>query len=226
MTAVYSNAVLVALLPPSNDFAKKLELREPSPMTTNHVKSSSQWPIKDQVEGAFYLTNGDWFDVDSSGYVRGYRTQSDIYYYVDPTHESELKKLAGTPTITTNQAITFARDTIKKLGYKPEYFGAQNAPTSFEEPFKLRSGETIPFCKISWDVTNDPPTQFSIAVDTARKEIVEITVMFSKNFEKTNTVGSPLKVDVVPELESDFRKRMQKPMFTRTNAPPVLHRSN
>ena len=52
MTAAYSNAVLVAILPHVSDFAKKLDLPIPQPITATQVLKSRPSPYQGRVEAS------------------------------------------------------------------------------------------------------------------------------------------------------------------------------
>ncbi|EEF57893.1 hypothetical protein Cflav_PD0843 [Pedosphaera parvula Ellin514] len=69
ITAAYSNAVLVAILPHVSDFAKKLDLPIPQPIAANQVIWFKQVPFKGQIDGALVLSNNCWFHFSSHGYV-------------------------------------------------------------------------------------------------------------------------------------------------------------
>src|SRR5437867_3898701 len=83
VTAQYSNAVLVAILPYISDVVKKAELPVPTPVTLRHVREFRCWPLKDDIGGAVILTNGLrlWY---SRGYVNGFRTPHSYYNLQDP----------------------------------------------------------------------------------------------------------------------------------------------
>jgi hypothetical protein len=68
ITSAYSNAVLVAILPHVNDFAKKLDLPIPLPITTSQVLRFNVGRMQDFVGGGLWLTNHYQFVFDD-GYV-------------------------------------------------------------------------------------------------------------------------------------------------------------
>src|ERR1022692_2479134 len=61
MTAAYSNALLVAILPHISGFAAKLDLPVKQPITFSDVTSSSPSPYKGLIADAVLLTNNYWF---------------------------------------------------------------------------------------------------------------------------------------------------------------------
>jgi len=222
MTAVYSNAVLVAMLPQFSDFAKKLDLPVPLPITANQVVRSHISKSKDFIHGSVSLTNGYSFASDGYGYVGNFCSTNNIYAYLDPSDLDRVASFVRNINMTTNEAVEMGRNAVKKLGYKLEYFGAQSAPSDFQGPPGTKMGGVLPFCQIEWkSSTNEDDFNYvKIDVDMNRKELVGISVFLNPDFAKTNHLLNPLKVNVVPELESDYRKRTGSGMYVRTNAPP------
>jgi hypothetical protein len=218
MTAAYSNAVMVAILPHFSEFAQKLDIPAPNPITTNHVAKGWVYPIKDMVACSVTLTNGTLFIYDSTGYVTSFRATNDIFYELDTSDLERMKLFVGKPNMTTNEAIALARATILKLGYKPEYFGATNPPDWFEGPVKSIVG-LLPYCSIKWEHPENEFNKFSVEVDMQSKKVVGLFVDFDVEFAKTNNLSHPQKVDIIPELERDFKKRNTNQLFIRTNAP-------
>ena len=78
VTAGYSNAVLIAILPYVSDFAKKMELPIPLPLTMAQVQQFGCDPHIGEVGGAVTLTNGYeiWF---AQGYVQELRKPSSLF---------------------------------------------------------------------------------------------------------------------------------------------------
>src|SRR5688572_33312826 len=89
VTAQYSNAVLVAILPHISDFAQKLELPIPAPVTTNHVAHFRCSPRTDQIGGTVWLTNGYQFGF-LSGRVGIFRTPQSYFTLQDPNRIPEF----------------------------------------------------------------------------------------------------------------------------------------
>jgi hypothetical protein len=220
MTATYSNAVLVAILPHISDFAKKLDLPITQPITTEQVARFAPSPYKGRVEGALWLTNGYWFMFRSAGYVDSFRTPDDVFYDLEYVME-HLTNYMGQTRMTTNEIIALARVTLLKLGYKPDITHADGMP-EMQGPFDLKEGGHMPYCKLWWepvkDFDSDGYSRIQMEINTREKRVVG----FYLDFARTNRskIGTPLKVDVEPELESEFRKRTGVKLFVRTNAPP------
>jgi hypothetical protein len=220
MTAAYSNAVLVAILPQVSDFAKKLDLPVQQPITVNQVVWSKSMPYKDMIEGAVILTNHYWFAYDWHGYVNSFRLLDDNWFYEkDPA--TNWLRYVGKDAITTNEAIVLARDTLRKLGYEPELLHADGPPSVFQGPVDLKNGSHIPYCEIRWE-SPEPKTleeqknrdSLEFQINLEKKTVVGMAIVSGK------IKGTPPKIGVEPELESDYQKRMGGKMFGRTNAPP------
>lgn len=196
VTAQYSNAVLIAVLPHVTEFAKKLELPVPLPITTNHVRKIAivRLPDKGDVPGHVVLTNGYtfWF---RHGFVEGFKAPKDYFGEQDI---NQITNYLGVIHMSTNEVITQARVALKKLGYTE-----RDLP--FGGPPEIRGGEwfqghAIPYFRVEWT----SPARFPMAqvdINAEQKAIIGLQVI------GTNLWRPSFKVDVVPELESDFRKR-------------------
>ena len=123
--------------------------------------------------------------------------------------------------MTTNEVIEFARNAFVKLGYKLADFHLNGAPTRVEGPSDLKNIGHIPYCRVVWEsLKSDTDTdeirlksyQVRFEIDMQRKQIVGMSLI-GRDFWR-----SAPKIDVVPELESDYRKSIQGKMFIRTNA--------
>ena len=111
MTAAYSNAVLVAILPHVSDFSKKLNLPLPQPITVAAVKEFRPSPYKDDIGGGLMLTNGFWFAFNQ-GAVDLYRSPDDFFSGLDPNWPVSGY---GKDNMTTNDALALARTSLIKI---------------------------------------------------------------------------------------------------------------
>jgi hypothetical protein len=223
MTASYSNAMLVAVLPHVSDFAKKLELPVSQPITTNQVIWSHPSPLKGFIADAIVLTNRYWFSY-SWGYVNGFRSLDDNPFFDEDPAKNWPRYAFGKDNMTTNEAIELARSSLLKLGYNPQLFNADQPPSSLTGPFDLKDGNHAPYCEIRWEEK----------VKSAAEETNRNDLAFQINLQKKTVVGMSInsrkiwrpdpKIDVAPELESDYRQRIQGKMFVRTNAPAQYQR--
>ncbi|MFO1475855.1 MAG: hypothetical protein U1F98_04305 [Verrucomicrobiota bacterium] len=218
MTAAYSNAVLVAVLPHVSDFANKLALPIPQPVREEQVAHFNPMPYKGQVEGALWLTNGYWF-ILHSGYVDSFRSPNDWFYEQDPS--AHITNYFGHSKMSTNDVVAFARKKLLALGYGPDLTHSDTQP-ELEGPYDTKLGGHIPYCQVKWEPTKDQDSdgysQVRVDINTQDGSVVGLYLSFAR----TNSVGTPLTVDIEPELESDFQKRTSVKMFVRSNAPPRI----
>ena len=224
LTAQYSNAVLVAVLPFVSQFASKLELPVQQPISVDQVKWSGIIPYKDFIEVGLTLTNGYWFRIEHRGFVSDCRAPTNWFFEQEFTDES-IRRYLGHDNMTTNEVISMARGILAKLGYEPELTHCDEVPT-LEGPFDLhRKGIAghVPYCRAIWEWPKTDNladlNQIKVEINMESKALVGLHLTFSR----TNDLRSvPVKVDVVPELESDFQRRRLKStgkMFINTNAP-------
>jgi hypothetical protein len=123
--------------------------------------------------------------------------------------------------MTTNETIQLARDSFSKLGYKPEDFGVDGQPTEYQGSHDNKKLGHIPYCRVKWE-SPEPKSQaefdhsyhICFDIDMQQKQVVGMSLA-SKRFFRPDP-----KVDIEPELESDYRNQNQMHMFIRTNASP------
>jgi hypothetical protein len=215
ITAAYSNAVLVALLPHVSDFAKKLDLPIVLPITREHINRFEPNRYKGHIDGSFWLTNGYWFSTHPRGYVSDFRsprnsyTDEDLFYH--PTN------YIGQTRMTTNEMLAFARETLLKLGYPPAVTRADTIPEHHISG-ELNGVGHVPYCRIRWHNEDSDESYSSVQIDINNQD--KTVVGISLSFARTNKIGTPVKVDIEPELEADFRKRTKVNLFFRTNVLP------
>jgi len=207
ITAAFSNAVLVAILPHVSNFAEKLDLPIPQPITTSQIAHCNVSPWKDDVGGSVWLTNHYQF-VFGSGYLRAFQSPTNWFNnQYDNWNDSEyFKRYLGKDNITTNEAVEFARRSFYKLGYQPKDFDISGPPTSFEGPVNTKKLGHFPFCRMEWDspeskIQNLLGLDYSIQfdIDMQRKQIVGMDLS-GRRFFRPNP-----KVSVVPDLETNYR---------------------
>ena len=218
MTAAYSNAVVAAVLPHITDFAAKLDLPIERPVTLGQIARSGPSPYKDRITSSVWLTNGYWFVVGPEDFVQGFRAPTNWFFEQEFTEES-VKQYLGQSRISTNDAIALARKTLARLGYSPEFTHANETPR-LEGPVNITPGH-IPYCRVVWDWPPEKVSQdrnITVEINLETREIVGLKLFFDL---KNMPPHKMLKVDVIPELEKDYRKRVKAgKMFTNTNAPP------
>ena len=124
ITAQYSNAVLVAVLPHLSDFAHKLDLPVSTPINSAQVQEFKCDPRAGQTGGAVVLTNGFRFTF-LDGHVCVYRSPRSYYSLQDP---AMVPRFYGTVKLNQDEALQAARSAIKKLGYQNAVFNADSLP--------------------------------------------------------------------------------------------------
>lgn len=129
--------------------------------------------------------------------------------------------------MSTNDAIDFARTSFTKLGYNPADFHLNEQPTRFEGPYDTKKIGHVPYCRVVWK---------SPKASTREERAKSYSVQFDIDMQHKQVVGMSLagtnfwrpqpKIVIQPELESDYRKRMQisvhtnVPVHLNTGAPP------
>ncbi len=220
MTVTYSNAVLMLVLTNVSDFARKLDLPIPQPVTVSQVQKFFPYPIKDYVAGVLTLTNGDRFCFDG-GHINNFQAYKDANFTPHEFEYGEQEKLDpwlasmyGPVNMTTNEMIEFARGALHKLGYDPKALHTDVPPTLFDGPYKVR-GNNVPFCLVEWR-DDETGNYITIDINAEKKQIARLSLS-GGYFQRPNP-----KLNIEPELERDYRKRTQGTMFIRTNAPPRI----
>ncbi|MDR3378467.1 MAG: PepSY domain-containing protein [Verrucomicrobiae bacterium] len=130
VTAAYSNAVLVAVMPYISNFAEKLDLPVSQPVTVSQVDSFRCSPRSDEVGGRVLLTNGCSF-VFHNGGIRAYASPESYYSIDDP---SLIPKFFGEVKLTKEEAVAKARNALKKLGYSEAMVFSGSAPQVINPP--------------------------------------------------------------------------------------------
>jgi hypothetical protein len=209
-TPEYSNAVLKVLLPRFTDFARRMGLDVPLPLTSRHIREFRTNPTAGVVGAALWLTNG-YHMVFSFGVVDSFRTPRD---YLQIQDFSAVPEYYGTLRMTKEEAIALAKKTIADLGYKL-------SDVAYDWPMKVwgpgkQGTNVIPFYEVRWEEPEEGWHTY-VHIDGENKRVVGLSLDVRK------IRGPDPRVDVQPELQSDYRKRMKaagSSMFLRTNAPP------
>lgn len=223
ITATYSNALLVAILPHVSDFAKKLDLPIAQPITQEQVLRFNPNPYKGHFSGTVILKNHWWFHFDEGGYVDSFSSATN-WFTADEDAVDNTQYYTGTTRMTTNEIIGFARTVLLKLGYPPALTHSDAIP-ELQGPYNLKQGGHVTYSRVLWEpVTDHDSGDYSkvrVEVNTQERALVGLYIWFTKT--NRTRIAAPLKIDVEPELETDFRKRTKVGgMFIRSNAPPGL----
>ncbi|MGH7989133.1 MAG: hypothetical protein ACREDS_02920 [Limisphaerales bacterium] len=194
ITAAYSNAMLVAIMPHVSDFAQKLDLPTPQPVTIAQVERFICFPRSDHIGGRVVLTNGCEFIFDH-GRMERFDSPHSYYFLQDP---DLVPKFYGPIKITEAQALQIAHNAIKKLGYTDAMLATDRRPRV--DPPPQDGNHFIARYQIRWyDPTRggDPnqPTrsiEFEINATTGQIETIDIP--------NPNTFRADLKLNVHPPV--------------------------
>ena len=161
-----SNAVLVAILPHVSDFAKKIELPVPLPLSINQVERFAPSPVKGEVAGIVWLKTGHKF-LFNLGRVGLYDGTNSYYSLQDP---SRVPQFFGAYKMDEKEAITLAQNVLAKLGYLDDEI--RNTEPKIEKPIRL-GDNIIPRYFLTWK-GRDFEIEFEI--DGMRKTVEQINL--------------------------------------------------
>jgi hypothetical protein len=201
MTAAWSNAVLVAVLPHFSDFSKNLNLPIPLPITTNQVAQFVPPRVMDQFAAKAVLTNG-YVLFYFNGMVNGFSSPGDWYQILDIDLEG---RFAGKDNMTMKEAIELARQSFVRAGHTLAEAGMEKSPTAIEPSFDLPRYGHIPWCKLVWDNRGETNNQrfYSVEfhIDMNQKRIAKMLIFGMKFWRPLPNLN--------PELEADYQKRIR-----------------
>jgi hypothetical protein len=198
VTAAYSNAVLVAILPHISDFAHRLAQKLPEPLTLQSVKVFGCDNNLGETGGAVQLTNNSIF-VFSHGNVKSFHSAFSYYNLAD---FNLIHTFYGTNRLSREQAISLCREAIVKLGFREEQVYADLDP-EVRSPHGA-GNHVIPRYQVTWsDPRNGRACEFEVNSQEGRIESV--------NFFTRCIWGAPPKISVpaVSENGKTFRSRFQ-----------------
>jgi len=187
VTAAYSNAVLVAILPEVSDFSRRLDLPVYTPITLEQVARFNCDPRKGEVGGWLKLTNGFefWY---FHGHVNGFASPRCWYRLQDP---AEIPSFFGQLKMNKKEAVQMARDALRKLGYSETMLFADGEPKVTKPP---RVGaNVVPRYRIEWIEPENGSTCVDVEIDGEKKELRSLMLINSSLWR------DPPSVDVKPE---------------------------
>jgi hypothetical protein len=165
VTAAYSNAVLVAILPHLSDFAKNLSLDVPLPLGVAHVERFTPEMRRGCIGGGVILTNGVLLGFQE-GHAFLYESPHVFFGLQDP---DEIPKFYGTLRMTKGDAVDLARRTIKQAGCSLE-----DVLADLEPQVELAEGigtNVVPRYRITWlDPRGGTATEAEVNGDRKRVE--------------------------------------------------------
>lgn len=206
VTAQYSNAVLVAILPQITEFSQKLDLPLPLPVAVGHVERFNCDPHKGQVGGWLRLTNGfDFWYYD--GYVKGFASP-DCWYGIGSGPE-DREQFHGEVKLDAKEAVQLARESLRKLGYPLTTLCADGTP-EITKPRRVNS-KLIPRYDIKWPEPVDGGLSVEVEIDGEHGQLKAMMII------NNDLARDPPPVSVRPlPLASG-----QAPEFMK-DAPPQL----
>lgn len=198
VTAQYSNAVLVAVLPYFTDVAKKLDLPVPIPITQADIAEVDIWPGPGAPGAAILLKNNYWSFDFQQGYVDMVQnTHGGLLFQQEPTY--------GPIKITAKDAVKTARETLKKLGIAPEDVFSDFEP-KVTLPIQNGTNVVYPYC-VQWlDQMGSRTVDIKIDPHTGKMDRLWL--------HHFNLVRPPPKIGVEPSLAvnaNDFFFRQMPP---------------
>jgi hypothetical protein len=111
------------------------------------------------------------------------------------------------------QAVAFARDKLRRLGYGGQQLPLKASPKVYPPPkFK---GKRVPFYDIQWPKNLAGNFYARVEVDAQNRSVTLMTLAW------TNLYRTPPDFGVEPELEKDFIRRTKQrfPPANKTIAP-------
>jgi hypothetical protein len=215
ITAAYSNAMLVAVLPHVADFAKKLDLPTPQPITMAEVATFACFNRSDHIGGRVVLTNGCEFVFDH-GRIQRFDSPHSFFYLQDP---SLIPKFYGSVKLSKEQALQIARTAIRKLGYTEAALFADNSPEIV--PPKKDGTNYIARYRFRWrDPTRgSDPDQPALSIDFE----IDSTMgrIWMLDIPNPNTFAADLKLGVSPQVINRFGDDSGIPVGPGRKVTPV-----
>ena len=200
VTAQYSNAVLVALLPYFSDAAHKFDLPVPQPITIQHVASGSVTPYRYPngdllgagIEVQEQRTTNHWYIGYQFGHINLVELRPCYFTLQDP---DDLRWYYGQFKMTKEEAIQMARRTIKKLDIPLEYVFAEQEPR-VTMPGTVHRTNTLPYYRIEWLDPRSGSSTVDVGVNADAKRVERIYFGVGDD----NLYRPPPKIDIATPL--------------------------
>jgi hypothetical protein len=227
VTAEYSNAVLLAILPHISDYCQKLDLPMATPVTVHQVARFDCSSEKNDPGGGVILTNGFIFGF-SHGIVDTFIDRRHSFRSLEDN--SRNFEFYGHLKMNKGEAVEFARAEIRRLGYSTTDAFADAEPFLLRMPIK-QGTNVIPYYHLKW---RDPRglTSIDIEIDGEHKRVTVMELMCSSLWK--DSLNVPVKPQELaageapafavgnPALESDFKANVRPKMISRKEAADLL----
>src|SRR5437667_227663 len=168
ITAQYSNAVLLAILPHISEFAKKMELSIPLPLTAPQIRAFGCDDHLGETGGAVDLTN-DYIFYFEHGHLKEFKGPKSFYRLQDP---ELVPGFYGQFRMDWREAVEACRATIRKLGYTEEMLFA-DLEAKVDSPSGIGTN-LIPRYRIEWVDPRNGVTSCEFEVDAQEKKIEQL----------------------------------------------------
>ncbi len=171
LTADYAASVLMAILPAISDFAGKLDLAVPAPLSTNDVARFVCHRIPGQFGGQVVLKNGLRF-LYQGGIVQSFES-TNCYSTLQVPELAE--RFIAVPKISREEAVAITRQKLTELGYRPESCFVLPAP-KVEGPHDIGLG-VVPHFEITWLDPRDGTRRILVEINGANRHIERLEVL-------------------------------------------------
>jgi hypothetical protein len=185
----YARALLPIIIAETDQYARKLELLQNSPIATNEVASFRCETYDGEVFGDLILTNGNRFFY-RHGMLEVFDAPDCFFNFPKPG--VVVSQFIGKWQMTEAEAIELARKALTKLGYSTSSFGADRRP-ELERPFNVGN---VPRYHITWRrISNGVLLSHAIfEIDAEKKQVKSITLLNPSLWRPLPDVGIPLKI--------------------------------
>jgi hypothetical protein len=194
VTALYSNAVLTAILPHVSDFAQRAELRT-NPIVPSEVILFSCDPRKGEIGGHFYLTNG-WHFWFQRGHVDRFETQKSYFSLQDP---DRIPEFFGPVNMSAEEALALGQRIISQLkgtgikdilARRPRISGPIHTADGVVPRYRLE----WPRADVGANWAGGLGKEIDVEIDASSKRIQMLSLIVATNFSQPHP-----KVDIIPE---------------------------
>lgn len=197
ITAEYSNAVLVAMMPYVSNAVEKLDLPVPRPVTMEQVSYCNIAPQR--MLSVEMGIKGGWDFRFSDGYVCAVQGPRHFFGIQD---FDRIPEFFGETKITRDQAVRLARDTLGKLDVSLESVFAEQEP-NVTGP--LPNGtNTVPHYLVEWfdpRAVGQAPACVRIEIDGQANQVQQVRFLSSLKSLKR----PPPKIAIEPPPDPRYR---------------------
>jgi len=195
VTADYSNAVLVALLPYVSDYAHRLNLPVPQPVTAADVVHSSILPWVAEgggIGGAGIGVKGGYGFTFQFGFIEHFGGPHSYEGFPNKNPDN-IHRFFGEVKMSKVEAVQMARDTLRKVGIPLEWVFAEQEP---DVKLPVIDGHTVHYYRIRWSDIWPGHDSVDMEIDAQAKRVERLDIM-NLNLHQL----SP-KAAVVPALQT------------------------